>query len=695
MLSDSPLELLMGSGRVQWPTPTPPFAILFPHRSATPIVPHIHDTPSPNGSRHLPSHRARHANSTSVIAPMHRLLHRQSGTGIRVHKSFDRLRRGKQRSSSSAESRRSNESNAQVNQTDDLASGVSTEEAAPERPFLRSRPTDYVPFAAIDPQPQPLSESREPPIPSPKLPSNDFGSEDPIVLIMGPAGSGKSSFISKAIGGADEGVGHDLWEGSYTKEVRAAKCVIDGLPIILVDVPAFGGAMPDVSILTKVSEWLDQVKKSKAHISAVLFFHPIADNRLRWKPWDTFYRCREWCGGGPTSQTRVDLVTTMWDEVDEDVGNERLAELQGDHWKPMIESGSATLCYWNTTESAKELLRTVISKKPDQIKSAGTLPPTATVSERPTSDSNSADIQLPRKAIHEVREVQLSELSTHDMIILIIGPVGCGKSTFISKAVGNEEGLGHTLCAGSHARGIRAIRCTHGNFANTVLLDTPGFDNMRISEKEILDMVSKSLEEVHHGQIFLSAILLLHPITDNRLRWTPLKHLRLFEKLCGKEAMARTVLVTTMWDEVDEIVGKERLAVLKSNHWKAMIALGSKTYRFWNTREAARDLLQEVISKSEEQYRSVLRQEISELKMSREIVAAQTLCSRLEDLSERRLEIMREFRLEEGGTVNEESAETLRREYAEVGAKLDVTLKQARALKRLPTLPPFRRLFRG
>ncbi|KAI5988354.1 hypothetical protein EDD15DRAFT_2172483 [Pisolithus albus] len=275
---------------------------------------------------------------------------------------------------------------------------------------------------------------------------------------MGPAGSGKSSFISKAIGGADEGVGHDLWEGSYTKEVRAAKCVIDGLPIILVDVPAFGGAMPDVSILTRVSEWLDQV---------------------------------------------------------------------------------------------------------------------------------------------------------------------------------------------------------------------------------------------HHGRILLSAILLLHPITDNRLRWTPLKHLRLFEKLCGKESMARTGLVTTMWDEVDENVGKERLADLKSNHWKAMIALGSKTYRFWNTREAARELLQEVISKSEEQYRSVLRQEISELKMSREIVAAQTLCSRLEDLSERRLEIMRELRLEEGGTVNEETAETLRREYAEVGAKLDVTLKQARALKRLPTLPPFRRLFRG
>ncbi|KAI6027819.1 hypothetical protein BKA83DRAFT_4234130 [Pisolithus microcarpus] len=624
---------------------------------------------------------------------MHRLLHRQSGSGIRVHKSLERLRRGRKRSSFSTDSHRSHESNAQVNQTDDLASGVSTEEAT----FPRSRQTDYVPFAATDPQPGPLSESREPPTLSSKVPSSDFGSEDPIVLIMGPAGSGKSSFISKAIGSSDEGVGHDLLEGPYTKEVRATKCVIDGLPTILVDVPAFGGAAPDVSILTMVSEWLDQVKKSKAHISAVLFFHPIADNRMRWKPWDTFYRCRDWCGGDPMSQTRVDLVTTMWDEVDEEVGNERLAELKGDHWRPMIESGSVTLCYWNTTESAKKLLRTVISKKPDQIKSAGTLPPTApaAVGERPISDSNSANIQSPQKAIRGVREVQLSELSTHDMIILIIGPVGCGKSSFIGKAVGNEEDIGHTLCAGSHTRGIRATRCTLGNFANAVLLDTPGFDNISISEKEILDMVSNSLEEVYNGRIFLSAILLLHPITDNRLRWTPLKHLRLFQKLCGKEAMAQTGLVTTMWDEVNEKVGKERLADLKSNHWRAMIALGSKTYRYWNTGDTARKLLQEVISESEERYCSMLRQEISELKTSRRTVSAQMMCSRLERLSERRLEIMGELRSEEGGAVDEKTEEALRREYAEVGINLDVTLQQVRALKRLPTLPPLRRLFKA
>ncbi|KAI6117119.1 hypothetical protein EV401DRAFT_1617969 [Pisolithus croceorrhizus] len=215
-----------------------------------------------------------------------------------------------------------------------------------------------------------------------------------------------------------------------------------------------------------------------------------------------------------------------------------------------------------------------------------------------------------------------------------------------------------------------------------------------ISEKKVLEMVSRSLEEVHKGRISLSAILLLHPITDNRLRWTPLRHLGLFQKLCGKQAMARTGLVTTMWDEVDENVGNERMTTLQSNYWGPMIAQGSKIYRFWNTGDAARELLQEVISKSEERYHSMLRQEISELKTYK-TVSAQDSCSHLEQLSEKRLEIMQKLRSKEGGAADEKTEEALRREYAEVGVELDVRMNEIQVLKRSPALLPLRRLLRS
>ncbi|KAI6013516.1 hypothetical protein EDC04DRAFT_695681 [Pisolithus marmoratus] len=371
----------------------------------------------------------------------------------------------------------------------------------------------------------------------------------------------------------------------------------------------------------------------------------------------------------------------MWDEVGEEVGNERLAELQGNHWKQMLESGSTVLRYQNTPESAMELLRAVVCQKSDQIQSVGVLPPSVpgelALSQTPLTVGEQS-IFVPNDAAHEVQLL------------------GCGKSSFIGKAIGNEEGVGHVLCAGSHTREIRATKCTIGNFTSAVLLDTPGFDNMRISEKQVLGMVSKSLAKAHKDRrVFISAVLFFYPITDNRLHWTPLKHLRLFQKLCGEEAMAQTGLVTTMWDEIDEGVGNERMAALQSNYWRFMITQGSKTYRFSNTGDAARELLQEVVSKGQERYNSMLRQEISELKTYKEIVAAQKLFSRLEHLSKQRLKIMRELRSEEGRAVDRRTKEDLKREYAEVGAELDIKLNQARVLKRSLTLPPLRRLFKA
>lgn len=646
----------------------------------------------------------------------------------------------------------------------DLASGAPAEGTALQAEALKSGRTDHVPVASTNPEPQPerSSEPHGPPVLSSKVPLSDFGEEDAIILITGPAGSGKSSFISKVTGKVDEGVGHDLSAGPYTKEVRATKCVVDGIPTILVDVPGFDGATPAVmiSILCMISNWLSNSNKSKALISAVLLFHSIVDNRMRWVPREFFDRCREWFGDELAPQVKIDLVTTMWDVVDK-AGNERFVELEGNYWKPMLDDGSTIFRYWNTSESAMELLRAVVCKKSKQIQPAGvevasiararqppgtgddircevphTLPnwitdpspsrchapreaigtsgafllsepggirdhselamPQALVaaSAQPKVDPNGTAIQPPQEAVHEAHEVQLNELSSQDILILIIGPVGCGKSSFIGKAIGSEEGIGHTLCAGSHTREIRATRCTIGNFTNAVLLDTPGFDNMSTSEKRILDMVYRSLTEVHKDRIFLSAILLFHPITDNRLRWTPLRHLQLFQKLCGKEAMAQTGLVTTMWDEVDEDVGNERVAALRSHYWKAMIAQGSRTYRFWNTRDAARGLLQEVIIRSQEQYHSMLRQKILELKTYKGTIAAQKLCSRLEQLSERRLEITRELHSEEDGAASQRSKEALVKEYAEVGAELDTTLNQAQVLKHSPTLPPLRRLLK-
>ncbi|KAI6039635.1 P-loop containing nucleoside triphosphate hydrolase protein, partial [Pisolithus marmoratus] len=170
----------------------------------------------------------------------------------------------------------------------------------------------------------------------------------------------------------------------------------------------------------------------------------------------------------------------------------------------------------------------------------------------------------------------------------IMGPTGSGKSSFITKAVRNgDEGVGHALT--SHTSEIKSTRCMIKG-SNVVLVDTPGFDDTSKSDLEILESIS----EYKKGTL-LSNILYFHRISDNCMARAPLKNLGVFQKLCGAKAMSQVVLVTTMWDEVDEVVGNERLEELKNNYWKLMIAQGSTTYCYLNTLESSSQLLSQLI----------------------------------------------------------------------------------------------------
>ena len=46
---------------------------------------------------------------------------------------------------------------------------------------------------------------------------------------------------------------------------------------------------------------------------------------------------------------------------------ERLAEIQGNHCKAMIQRGFTTFSYWNTRESAEELLQPIIDARMEQF----------------------------------------------------------------------------------------------------------------------------------------------------------------------------------------------------------------------------------------------------------------------------------------------------------------------------------------
>ena len=146
--------------------------------------------------------------------------------------------------------------------------------------------------------------------------------------------------------------------------------------------------------------------------------------------------------------------------------------------------------------------------------------------------------------------------------------------------------------------------------------------------------------------------------------------------------MTQVFLVTTMWDEVDETVGLERLNELKATYWKGMVSHGSTPIRYHNNQESAKQLLQNAAEKSLENRHLMLQREVTDMKIElRETEAGQQLCSRLEELADRRLQALKKLRAEQSKSSDAKSTEGLRTEYAELKAQLDDTLKQVQSLR--------------
>lgn len=469
-----------------------------------------------------------------------------------------------------------------------------------------------------------------------------------IVLILGTLGAGKSSFIDKATENTGRGVGHDLRSG--TKEVTFTKGVAtDGSNVVLVDTPGLDTTQSPVAILGKVSTLLNEEYGTGTKPSVVLYFQPISPNREVWRPHKVIKELQVRWGWGEDAMSKVFFVTTMWDEMeDSEDGEERLKELED---RGAIPRGYPMLKHLNTRASAIELLDVIArwASKQEEIQSQ--------------------------------REIQdMDRTGMRDIIIALVGQTGTGKSSFIDNVTGNtSEGVGHDLTRCTNE--IKVTKCAIDGF-NVMLVDTPGFnDTKNLSELEVLEMISNWLN-TYETRPILSAILYFHRISDNRVSsssGTPTNNLRILKTLCGKNVMTRISLVTTMWDKVENKIGEETLTELKKTHWK--IFLRDTTCKHLNTRDSTMQIIESILQQTMEQEAFQLQEETSGMKLELwETTVTRELRCHLEDLAERRKEIVRRIRQEGKGT-DQRAMRDLWKEYAQVKAGLDSALIEARKLR--------------
>ncbi|KAF7523146.1 hypothetical protein G7054_g11868 [Neopestalotiopsis clavispora] len=213
--------------------------------------------------------------------------------------------------------------------------------------------------------------------------------------------------------------------------------------------------------------------------------------------------------------------------------------------------------------------------------------------------------------------------SNHGMI-LVMGETGVGKSTFINALKPNSVEVGHTLkSVQSRPQAVQIHLDEEGQNSITVV-DTPGFDDSHRPESEVFTEITEFLAAQYAAKIPLKGVIFLHRIQDNRMRGSARTHLDTFRSLCGEEALANVMLVTTFWNKVPSYERGEYLRreqELIDDYWSPMQKKGSIVAKFDGSKEAAESLILQLAFSEREVVLDIQRELVDDQKVISETTA--------------------------------------------------------------------------
>ncbi|KAF2675109.1 P-loop containing nucleoside triphosphate hydrolase protein [Microthyrium microscopicum] len=163
-------------------------------------------------------------------------------------------------------------------------------------------------------------------------------------------------------------------------------------------------------------------------------------------------------------------------------------------------------------------------------------------------------------------------------MILLLGLTGSGKSFFINKLAKDAVIEGPGLK--SETQRCKVVRMKVGN-QYVAIVDTPGFDDTKRTDAEILEEIVQFLVFQYTLGIPLKGIIYMHRIIDVKMQGTSQRYFEMFRRICGEKNFPNVVLLTTMWDQLkDEGVGLRRDQELRDDFWNKMEEMGSQIRSF-------------------------------------------------------------------------------------------------------------------
>ncbi|KAI6025176.1 hypothetical protein PISMIDRAFT_550392 [Pisolithus microcarpus 441] len=251
--------------------------------------------------------------------------------------------------------------------------------------------------------------------------------------------------------------------------------------------------------------------------------------------------------------------------------------------------------------------------------------------------------------------------------VIIMGSTGAGKSEFANCASGSSEFL-----VGRSLASCTTGACTSKPFLVdgkiVTIIDTPGFDDTRRGDAEVLSSIAAFLSKLYEQGTKLTGIIYLYRITDVRMVGTAQRTFRVFRKLCGESTFGHVLIVTNMWEKEKLEVGEAREQQLSAKYFKPALDGGARMMRHDGTRESALNILRRLLD-NETTSLSIQREIVDEHKQLIHTAAGEELTSALREQAQSYNDELRSLRTEMETAMKAKDEETRREVQEELERK--------------------------
>ncbi|TDL23889.1 hypothetical protein BD410DRAFT_827362 [Rickenella mellea] len=183
------------------------------------------------------------------------------------------------------------------------------------------------------------------------------------IAVMGPSGSGKTTFIN-LLSGSNFNDGRGIQ--GYHREVRVGSPFeLDGHLVTLIETPSFdNGKRSDAKVLNNIASYLSTMYEQGGRLTGIIYMQKISNLTMDIAASRNLEMFKSLCG--PNANQNVIVVTSAWDTVEGNVGQDHEREFMRNetHFRTVMESGGKMMRHNASVASGEVIIRQFLRKPP-------------------------------------------------------------------------------------------------------------------------------------------------------------------------------------------------------------------------------------------------------------------------------------------------------------------------------------------